>query len=73
MFDECGFEAYEPMGWMEVESGPAEPANHFIGSVLRFNFRELSEPLQRQLYSVKEFLDSDEVLDCEDRQAVIDG
>ena len=64
------------MGWVEVEvSGPAEPANHFIGSVLRFKFRELSERLQQQPYSVKEFLDSDEVSarDCEDRQAVIDG
>ena len=56
MFDECGFEVYESMGWVEVEvSGPAEPANHFIGSVLRVKFRELSKRLQQQLYSVKEF------------------
>ena len=60
MFDECGFEVYELMGWEEVEL-----------SVLRF--RELSERLQQQPYSVNEFLDSREVSNCEDRQAVIDS
>ena len=49
MFDECGFEVYESMEWVGVEvSGPVEPPNHFIGSVLRVKFRELSERLQRE-------------------------
>lgn len=70
MFEDCGFEVYESMGWIEVgEEIKATPDSCRIGSVLQL--RELEERLRQQLYVVHEMME-EEQLHPDERQTVVD-
>ena len=58
IFDECGFEVYESMGWVEVEECPVRPSDGHVESVLEM--RELIEELNQILYSMHEVLDEED-------------